>query len=127
MNIPDLPALAAPELAARVQHALDHKTKPLGSLGRIETLACQLGLILRSERPELTSPQAVVFAGDHGLAARGVSAFPSDVTWQMVMNFLAGGAAVNVLARDAGFGQSANGSAVIRATVSASTRSIIAP
>jgi nicotinate-nucleotide--dimethylbenzimidazole phosphoribosyltransferase len=62
----------------------------------------QLGLILGTEMPRLVQPQLVVFAADHGLAARGVSAYPSDVTWQMVENFLAGGAAVSVLARQHG-------------------------
>jgi nicotinate-nucleotide--dimethylbenzimidazole phosphoribosyltransferase len=89
-------------LSQRLQHLLDHKTKPLGALGRLESLALQLGQILGSERPELQQPQMVVFAADHGLAARGVSAYPSDVTWQMVENFLAGGAAVSVLARQHG-------------------------
>ena len=89
-------------LAQRLQHKLDQKTKPLGSLGRLEALALQLGLILGTETPQLEQPQLVVFAGDHGLAARGVSAYPSDVTWQMVENFLAGGAAVSVLARQHG-------------------------
>ena len=89
-------------LAQRLQHVLDHKTKPLGSLGRLESLALQLGLILNTEKPQLQQPQMVVFAGDHGLASRGVSAYPSDVTWQMVENILAGGAAVSVLARQHG-------------------------
>lgn len=93
-----------PALAARLQHLLDNKTKPVGSLGQIERLAHRIGLILGSEAPQLTQPQLVVFAGDHGLAARGVSAYPSDVTWQMVENFLAGGAAVSVLARQHGIG-----------------------
>ncbi len=96
------PTIATAALRLRLQHRLDHKTKPLGSLGRIEALALQLGLILRTEQPVLMQPQMVVFAGDHGLAARGVSAYPSDVTWQMVDNFLAGGAAVSVLARQHG-------------------------
>lgn len=90
------------ELAKRLQHVIDHKTKPLGSLGRLEALAMQLGLILDTDQPRLQQAQMVVFAGDHGLAARGVSAYPSDVTWQMVENFLAGGAAVSVLARQHG-------------------------
>lgn len=91
-----------PALAARLQHKLDRKTKPVGSLGRLEALALQVGLVLGSETPRLREPQVLVCAGDHGLAARGVSAYPSDVTWQMVENFLAGGAAVSVLARQHG-------------------------
>lgn len=100
--LPELADLRDGVLADRLRHLIDHKTKPVGSLGRIESLAVQLGLILGSERPELVSPQVVVFAGDHGLAARGVSAFPPDVTWQMVENFLAGGAAISVIARQHG-------------------------
>lgn len=99
MNIPDL---HDPALAQRLQHKLDRKTKPVGALGRLESLALQLGLVLGSETPRLEQPQVLVCAGDHGLAARGVSAYPSDVTWQMVENFLAGGAAVSVLARQHG-------------------------
>lgn len=86
-------------LRARVQRALDHKTKPQGSLGRLEALALQLALALRDEHPELKQPQLVVFAADHGIAVRGVSAYPAEVTRQMVLNFLNGGAAVSVLAR----------------------------
>ena len=103
-SLPSVEALQQPELARRLQHKLDNLTKPLGSLGRIEALALRIGLILGTESPELRAPQMVVFAGDHGLAARGVSAYPSDVTWQMVQNFLAGGAAVSVLARQHGIG-----------------------
>ena len=102
MNFPDLPALAEPSLGLRVQRALDHKTKPLGALGRIEALALQLALIQGVERPTVREPQLVVFAADHGLALRGVSAYPREVTPQMVANMLAGGAAVSVLARQQG-------------------------
>lgn len=102
LPLPSIPDLHDSALAQRLQHKIDQKTKPLGSLGRLEELALQLGLILGSETPELRAPQMLVCAGDHGLAARGVSAFPSDVTWQMVENFLAGGACVSVLARQHG-------------------------
>ncbi len=102
MLIPNLPDIDDPTLRAALQHALDHKTKPLGALGALELLARRLGEIQGTERPRLQQPQLVVFAADHGLAARGVSAYPSDVTWQMVQNFLAGGAAANVLARQHG-------------------------
>src|SRR3954468_15552976 len=101
----ELPSIAPTHdaaLAQRLQQRLDRQTKPQGSLRPPESLALQLGLIQRSEAPRLEQPQMLVFAGDHGLAARGVSAFPSDVTWQMVENFLAGGAAVSVLARQHG-------------------------
>jgi nicotinate-nucleotide--dimethylbenzimidazole phosphoribosyltransferase len=103
-TLPTLEDITQPALAARLQHLLDNKTKPLGSLGRLETLAQRIGLILGTDSPALKDPQLVVFAGDHGLVARGVSAYPSDVSWQMVENFLAGGAAVSVLARQHGLG-----------------------
>ena len=89
-------------LARRLQHRLDQLTKPRGALGRLEALALQIGRVQRTERPQLRAPQLVVFAADHGLAAQGVSAYPSEVTAQMVENFLTGGAAVNVLARQHG-------------------------
>lgn len=98
-KLPTIIDLTDPDLTQRLQARLDNKTKPVGSLGRLEVLAVRLGLILGTIRPELHHPQMVVFAADHGLAAHGVSAYPSDVTWQMVSNFLAGGAAVSVLAR----------------------------
>jgi nicotinate-nucleotide--dimethylbenzimidazole phosphoribosyltransferase len=97
-----IPAFDDAALAAKVQHRLDRQTKPTGSLGRLESLALQLASIQQREQPRLEAPQLVVFAADHGIAARGVSAYPSDVTAQMVLNFLAGGAAVSVLARQHG-------------------------
>ena len=103
-NIPDILDITQPELAQALRRAMDNKTKPLGSLGRMEALAQRMGLILGTAQPLLQAPQMLVCAGDHGLAARGVSAYPSDVTWQMVENFLAGGAAVSVLARQHGIG-----------------------
>lgn len=102
MTTTEVPSIEDGALAARIQHKLDNKTKPLGSLGRVESLAAQLALILGTETPALVQPQMIVCAGDHGLAARGVSAYPSEVTWQMVENFLGGGAAVSVLARQHG-------------------------
>jgi nicotinate-nucleotide--dimethylbenzimidazole phosphoribosyltransferase len=102
LELPAVDKLDDTALAARLQHLLDGKTKPLGALGRLEALAVRLGSILGTTAPALDAPQMLVCAADHGLAARGVSAYPSDVTWQMVENFLAGGAAVSVLARQHG-------------------------
>jgi len=98
-SLPTITTLRDPALHLALQQKLDQKTKPLGALGRIEALALQIGEVLGSQDPALVQPQMVVFAGDHGLTVRGVSAYPSDVTWQMVENFLVGGAAVSVLAR----------------------------
>ena len=89
-------------LQAQLQHKLDFLTKPRGALGALEALALQIGLIFQSTAPQLQAPQLLVFAGDHGLAREGVSAYPQDVTWQMVENMLAGGAAVSVLAAQHG-------------------------
>ncbi len=101
-DIPDISDLHDERLSERLQRLIDGKTKPLGSLGRLEGLGLRLGQILGTVLPELQAPQLLVCAADHGLAAQGVSAYPSDVTWQMVQNFLSGGAAVSVLARQHG-------------------------
>ena len=101
-HLPLIADIANASLTQALQHKLNNKTKPLGSLGRLESLALTLGQIQGTESPRLEQPQMVVCAADHGLAARGVSAYPSDVTWQMVENFLSGGAAVSVLARQHG-------------------------
>jgi nicotinate-nucleotide--dimethylbenzimidazole phosphoribosyltransferase len=90
------------EAAAQVQLQLDAKTKPRRSLGMLEDLACRLAAIYRTSSPAVPAKAVVVMAGDHGVAEEGVSAYPAEVTGQMVQNFAAGGAAINVLARQAG-------------------------
>jgi nicotinate-nucleotide--dimethylbenzimidazole phosphoribosyltransferase len=87
--------------ADAAERHLDSLTKPAGSLGRLEEIALRLAL-LRGGAPEVRHPVIFTFAADHGVAAEGVSAYPQVVTAQMVENFLRGGAAVNVLARQAG-------------------------
>jgi nicotinate-nucleotide--dimethylbenzimidazole phosphoribosyltransferase len=84
---------------AEARAHLDSLTKPLGSLGRLEDLAAQWFAICEGRFPASLSKSVYVFAADHGITAEGVSAYPSQVTQQMVLNFLAGGAAINVLAR----------------------------
>ncbi len=88
--------------AADVQRRLDNKTKPPGSLGRLEELAKRVCLITGKDEPDLSTKAIFVFAGDHGVVEEGVSAYPKVVTAQMVYNFLSGGAGVNVLARHVG-------------------------
>lgn len=105
LNLPPVPDLHQPDLAAALRHKISRKTVPEGALGRMAALAERLGLILGTAEPHLSAPQLLVCAADHGIAARGVSAYPSDVTWQMVGNFLAGGALVSVLARQHGIAQ----------------------
>src|SRR5947209_19095981 len=87
--------------ADAAQRHLDSLTKPPRSLGRLEEIALRLAL-LRGRAPEVAHPVIFTFAADHGVVVEGVSAYPQVVTAQMVENFLRGGAAVNVLARQAG-------------------------
>jgi nicotinate-nucleotide--dimethylbenzimidazole phosphoribosyltransferase len=91
-----------PRLLEEAQVRLDDLTKPRGSLGRLEELAKQIVGITCNIRPLLDRKAVLVMAGDHGIVNEGVSAYPQEVTMQMVLNFLAGGAAINVLARHIG-------------------------
>lgn len=87
------------DFEATLQAAIDGKTKPLGSLGRIEELAAQLARVQKTLRPQAERCRLTIFAADHGIAEEGVSAFPQAVTREMVKNFLAGGAAANIFAK----------------------------
>src|ERR1041385_4802307 len=94
-----LPEIDRPnrELLPLLQKHLDNLTKPPGSLGRLEELARNFGLMRGSIRPELEKRAIFTFAADHGVSREGVSAYPREVTAQMVFNLLSGGAAINVL------------------------------
>ncbi|HEX7556909.1 MAG TPA: nicotinate-nucleotide--dimethylbenzimidazole phosphoribosyltransferase, partial [Leptolinea sp.] len=86
----------------QAQERQNQLTKPTGSLGRLEDLSIQIAAIQGTLKPDVNRKEIVVMAGDHGVVQEGVSAYPADVTPQMVHNFLQGGAAINVLARQAG-------------------------
>ena len=90
-------------ISAAVQHKIDYLNKPKGSLGRLETLAHQICLIQHTLSPKLICPSHIVFGADHGISDEHVSVSPKDVTWQMMINFTNGGAAVNMFCRQHGF------------------------
>ena len=105
MTLDDAMGLIQPvngDSAANAQRRLDRLTKPLGSLGRLEELAVHYARITGDVKPNVPRGVVFTFAADHGVAMEGVSAYPSEVTPQMVLNFLRGGAGVNVLARHTG-------------------------
>ncbi|HUI28097.1 MAG TPA: nicotinate-nucleotide--dimethylbenzimidazole phosphoribosyltransferase [Candidatus Kryptonia bacterium] len=104
ISLTDLVARIVPVdrgIAAATQDRLDHKTKPRRSLGRLEDLACRIAAMRGTLDPHLSSKAIVVMGADHGVADEGVSAYPQAVTRQMLLTFAAGGAAINVLARQA--------------------------
>jgi nicotinate-nucleotide--dimethylbenzimidazole phosphoribosyltransferase len=87
-------------LRNQIQDKIDYKTKPIGALGRLEEIALQVGMIQETQTPKITNPNLLVFAADHGIAATGlVNPYPQSVTAQMVLNFIHGGAAINVFCR----------------------------
>lgn len=88
-----------PKLSAAIDARQNSRTKPPDSLGQLEKMAHQVGLIFKTDRPEMRLPHLVVFAGDHGAAKSGISPYPQEVTIQMVANFMKGGASINVIAR----------------------------
>lgn len=105
MTLADTIARIAPAdaaAAARTQELLDGKTKPRRSLGRLEDVACRIAAARGTSLPDMPRKAVVVMAADHGVAAEGVSAYPQEVTRQMVLNFARGGAGINVLARHVG-------------------------
>lgn len=101
LNLPSIPPFdeTAAEAARQRQNRL---TKPTGALGRLESLSIQLAGITARPRPRFQNKAVILMAADHGVAGEGVSAYPPEVTAQMVLNFQRGGAAINVLARQAG-------------------------
>ena len=98
----DIPA-PDEQIRPLLEQKINNLTKPKGSLGRLEELALQIGLIQQTLTPQLCHPQNIIFAADHGIVAEGVSVSPKEITWQQIFNFLHGGAGVNFLCRQHGF------------------------
>lgn len=99
MQTPHVASIQDSNLSNTITTAINNKTKPLGSLGALEAIGLQIGLIQKTTRPVLIHPSILIFAADHGVVAENISAYPQSVTWQMVENFLNQGAAINVFAR----------------------------
>ena len=91
-----------PAAEERAWARLDSLTKPPRSLGRLEEIAAQVARVQGTDHPSVAKKSVLLMAGDHGVVAEGVSAYPQDVTWQMVANFAAGGAAINQIAKSVG-------------------------
>ncbi|WP_243291084.1 nicotinate-nucleotide--dimethylbenzimidazole phosphoribosyltransferase [Bacillus sp. FJAT-47783] len=90
------------EIGEATKNYIDTLTKPIGSLGKLEEIAIQLAKVTGCEKPDVTPPGVIIFAADHGVAEEGVSAYPKEVTKQMVLNFVNGGAAINVFSKQIG-------------------------
>ncbi len=101
MTFDQIRPIADAHLESRIRARLDSLTKPPGSLGRLEDLVLQLGLIQATEAPLIGRKAMIIFCADHGVVDEGISPYPSEVTRQMVANFRSGGAAINVLCRHA--------------------------
>lgn len=132
-----IPEILTPDqkIKSQLLEKINNKTKPLGALGQLEKLALQIGLIQQTLEPELKHPHLVIFAASHGIASEGVSAYPQEVTYQMVLNFLRGGAAINVFTKqhdiqltlvDAGVDQDFEpGTPLVHAKINYGTRSFL--
>lgn len=99
MQIPHIVSIQDSDLSNTITTVINNKTKPLGSLGALEAIGLQIGLIQKTTRPTFIQPAILIFAADHGVVAENISAYPQSVTWQMVENFLNQNAAINVFAR----------------------------
>lgn len=103
LNNLEIKSIKNTELEKTLQYNIGQKTKPVGSLGRLEELALQIGLIQQTTHPELKNPVMLTIAADHGITEEGVSPVPTEITWQQVLNFLNGGGGIGLLCEQYGF------------------------